>query len=76
MIDAPGGNARVDEEVTPQTLGGMLPLVVGVDEQGQFDFDQAVLRIEVKVVLDDLAGRLEDAGFCNVGIAVAIAAVK
>jgi outer membrane protein OmpA-like peptidoglycan-associated protein len=68
MIDAPGGNARVDEEVTPQTLGGMLPLVVGVDEQGQFDFDQAVLRDEVKVVLDDLAGRLEDAEYDRLDI--------
>ena len=25
MVDAPGGRARVDEDVTPQTLGGMLP---------------------------------------------------
>ena len=54
MVDAPGGRARIDEEVTPQTLGGMLPMVVGVDEQGQFDFDQAVLRAEVKGVLDGL----------------------
>jgi outer membrane protein OmpA-like peptidoglycan-associated protein len=68
MIDAPGGNARVDEEVTPQTLGGMLPLVVGVDEQGQFDFDQAVLRIEVKVVLDDLAMQLQDAEYDRLDI--------
>jgi OOP family OmpA-OmpF porin len=63
MVDAPGGRARVDEEVTPQTLGGMLPLVVGVDEQGQFDFDQAVLRADTKVVLDDLAGRLQEAEY-------------
>ena len=68
MVDAPGGSARVDEDVTPQTLGGMLPLVVGVDEQGQFDFDQAVLRADVKTVLDDLAGRLQDAEYDRLDI--------
>ena len=61
MVDAPGSRVRIEEDVTPQTLGGMLPLAVGVDEQGQFDFDQAVLRPEVKSVLDELAGRLRDA---------------
>ena len=68
MVDAPGGQARVDEEVTPQTLGGMLPMVVGVDEQGQFDFDQAVLRAEVKVVLDGLAVQLQDAEYDRLDI--------
>ncbi len=61
MVDAPGSRVRIDEEVTPQTLGGMLPLTVGVDEEGHFDFDQAVLRPEVKAVLDELAVRLRDA---------------
>ena len=61
MVDAPGSRVRIEEDVTPQTLGGMLPLAVGVDEEGQFDFDQAVLRPEVKSVLDELAGRLRDA---------------
>jgi len=61
MVDAPGSRVRVEEEVTPQTLGGMLPLAVGVDEEGQFDFDQAILRPEVKSVLDELVGRLRDA---------------
>jgi OOP family OmpA-OmpF porin len=68
MVDAPGGSARVDEDVTPQTLGGLLPLVVGVDEQGQFDFDQAVLRAETKSVLDDLAQRLQDAEYDRLDI--------
>jgi outer membrane protein OmpA-like peptidoglycan-associated protein len=61
MVDAPGSRVRIDEEVTPQTLGGMLPLTVGVDEEGHFDFDQAVLRPEVKSVLDELVVRLGDA---------------
>lgn len=61
MVDAPGSRVRIEEDVTPQTLGGMLPLAVGVDEEGHFDFDQAVLRPEVKSVLDELAARLRDA---------------
>jgi OOP family OmpA-OmpF porin len=61
MVEAPGESVRVDEEVTPQTLGGMLPLTVGIDEEGQFDFDQAVLRPEVRTILDELAGALRDA---------------
>jgi outer membrane protein OmpA-like peptidoglycan-associated protein len=68
MVDAPGQHVRVDEEVTAQTLGGMLPLVLGVDEQGEFDFDQAVLRPEVKTVLDDLASKLEDAEYDRLDI--------
>jgi OOP family OmpA-OmpF porin len=61
MIDAPGTSVRVEEEVTAQTLGGMLPLSVGVDEEGQFDFDKAVVREDVKSVLDELAMRLHEA---------------
>jgi outer membrane protein OmpA-like peptidoglycan-associated protein len=68
MVDAPGSAVRVDEEVTAQTLGGMLPLVLGVDEQGEFDFDQAVLRPEVKSVLDDLATKLADAEYDRLDI--------
>ena len=68
MVDAPGGRARVDEDVTPQTLGGMLPMVVGVDEQGQFDFDKALLRPDVKAVLDELASKLKDAEYDRLDI--------
>jgi outer membrane protein OmpA-like peptidoglycan-associated protein len=68
MVDAPGGRAQIDEDVTPQTLGGMLPLVVGVDEQGQFDFDQAVLRPETRSVLDDLVSKLQDAEYDRLDI--------
>jgi OOP family OmpA-OmpF porin len=58
----------VEEEVTAQTLDGLLPLVVGVDEEGQFDFDQAVLRPEVKVRLDELASKLDGAQFDRLDI--------
>jgi outer membrane protein OmpA-like peptidoglycan-associated protein len=61
VVEAPGSRVHIEEEVTPQTLGGLLPLTVGVDEAGQFDFDQAVLRPEVKGLLDELATRLRDA---------------
>ena len=67
-IGAPGSRAKVEEEVTAQTLDGLLPLVVGVDEQGQFDFDQAVLRPEVKVRLDELAAKLDGAQFDRLDI--------
>lgn len=68
MVDAPGDRARVDEEVTPQTLGGMLPLVVGIDEEGHFDFDRAVLRPEVRTALDGLADKLKDAQYDRLDI--------
>jgi outer membrane protein OmpA-like peptidoglycan-associated protein len=68
MIDAPGNRALVDEDVTPQTLGGLLPLTVGVDEEGHFDFDRAVLRPEVRDVLDELAQRLEGAQYDRLDI--------
>jgi outer membrane protein OmpA-like peptidoglycan-associated protein len=68
MVEAPGGRVRLDEEVTPQTLGGMLPMTVGVDEEGQFDFDKAVLRPEVKAVLDELITRLKDADWDRLDI--------
>jgi outer membrane protein OmpA-like peptidoglycan-associated protein len=61
MVGAPGSRVRIEEEVTPQTLDGMLPLSLGVDEEGHFDFDQAVLRPEVRVVLDELVARLREA---------------
>ena len=44
-------------------IGGMLPLVLGVNEDGRFDFDQYLLRPEVKRVLDDLASKLKTAEY-------------
>jgi outer membrane protein OmpA-like peptidoglycan-associated protein len=67
-VGAPGSRAKVEEEVTAQTLGGMLPLVVGVDEEGQFDFDRAVLRPDVKVRLDELATKLDGAEYDRLDI--------
>jgi OOP family OmpA-OmpF porin len=63
MVEAPGEKASSHEMVTPQTLGGMLPLTIGVDGEGEFDFDKAVLREDTKVLLDQLAAKLKEAEF-------------
>ena len=43
-------------------------MTVGLDERGEFDFDQAVLRPEVKSLLDGLADRLKDVDFDRLDI--------
>lgn len=67
-IDVPSGNVKIDEDFRPQTLGGMLPLVLGVNEEGRFDFDKYALRDEVKVILDDLAAKLKTAEYDRLDI--------
>jgi len=63
MVEAPGKKATAKETVIPQTLGGMLPLTLGVEGEGEFDFDKAILREQVRGVLDELAARLKDAEY-------------
>jgi outer membrane protein OmpA-like peptidoglycan-associated protein len=63
VVEAPGQKASSHEVVMPQTLGGMLPMTIGVDGEGEFDFDKAVLRDDVKSLLDQLANRLKEAEF-------------
>jgi len=67
-IDVPSGKVKVDEEYRPQTLGGALPLILGVNEEGRFDFDQYSLRPEVKHILDDLAAKLKTAEYDRLDI--------
>ncbi len=67
-IDVPSGKVKVDEEYRPQTLGGVLPLVLGVNEEGRFDFDQYSLRPEVKRILDELAEKLKTAEYDRLDI--------
>lgn len=62
-IDVAAAQATVNEDMQPQTLGGALPMVLGVDENGHFDFDTFELRDEVKSKLDELATQLQDAEF-------------
>jgi outer membrane protein OmpA-like peptidoglycan-associated protein len=67
-IDVPSGKVKVDEEYRPQTLGGALPLILGVNEEGRFDFDQYSLRPEVKQILDELAAKLKTAEYDRLDI--------
>jgi OOP family OmpA-OmpF porin len=63
LVETPGRKATPTETVIPQTLGGMLPLTLGVEGEGEFDFDKAVLREQVRGVLDELAGKLKSAEY-------------
>jgi len=63
MVETPGKKATPTETVIPQTLGGMLPLTVGVEGEGEFDFDKAVLRDQTRTVLDQLATKLKTAEY-------------
>ena len=67
-IDVPTGSVKVDEEYRPQTLGGVLPLILGVNEEGRFDFDQYSLRPEVKRILNELADKLKTAEYDRLDI--------
>jgi outer membrane protein OmpA-like peptidoglycan-associated protein len=62
-VEVPSGKVEVNEEYQPLTLGGALPVVLGVNEEGRFDFDQYALRDEVKVILDGLAETLKTAEY-------------
>ncbi|HXV08260.1 MAG TPA: OmpA family protein [Burkholderiales bacterium] len=68
VVEAPGKKATRNEEVIPLTLGGLLPMTLGVDGQGEFDFDRAVLREQVKELLDTLVSRLKGAEYDRIEI--------
>jgi outer membrane protein OmpA-like peptidoglycan-associated protein len=63
VVEAPGKKVTSVEEVIPQRLGGLLPMTLGVEGEGEFDFDRAVLRQEVKSRLDTLADKLKGAEY-------------
>jgi OOP family OmpA-OmpF porin len=63
LVETPGKKATPTETVIPQTLGGMLPLTLGVEGEGEFDFDKALLREQTRSVLDQLAAKLKSAEF-------------
>ncbi|HMK21539.1 MAG TPA: OmpA family protein, partial [Terriglobales bacterium] len=67
-VEVPNGRVEVNEEYQPLTLGGALPVVLGVNEEGRFDFDQYALRDEVKVILDSLAVTLKAAEYDRLDI--------
>jgi len=67
-IEVPNSNVYVNEDYQPLTLGGALPVVLGVNEEGRFDFDQYALRDEVKGILDGLAETLKTAEYDRLDI--------
>ena len=67
-IEVPNGKVEVNEEYQPLTLGGALPVVLGVNEEGRFDFDQYALRDEVKAILNGLADTLRTAEYDRLDI--------
>jgi outer membrane protein OmpA-like peptidoglycan-associated protein len=67
-IEVPNSKVEVNEEYQPLTLGGALPVVLGVNEEGRFDFDQYALRDEVKAILDGLAETLKTAEYDRLDI--------
>jgi len=62
-VEVANGKVEVNEEYQPLTLGGALPVVLGVNEEGRFDFDQYALREEVKAILNGLAETLKTAEY-------------
>ncbi len=67
-VEVQSGKLEVNEEYQPLTLGGALPVVLGVNEEGRFDFDQYSLRDEVKAILDGLAETLKTAEYDRLDI--------
>lgn len=67
-VEVTKGKVQVNEEYQPLTLGGALPVVLGVNEEGRFDFDQYALRPEVRTVLDALSETLKTAEYDRLDI--------
>jgi outer membrane protein OmpA-like peptidoglycan-associated protein len=68
IVEAPGRTVTSHDVVIPQRLGGLLPMTIGVEGNGEFDFDRAVLREEIKPVLDQLADKLSAADYDRLDI--------
>jgi len=67
-VEVTKGKVQVNEDYQPLTLGGALPVVLGVNEEGRFDFDQYALRPEVRSVLDSLSDTLKTAEYDRLDI--------
>jgi outer membrane protein OmpA-like peptidoglycan-associated protein len=62
-VDTAGSNVKIEENERQQTLDGMLPMALDMDERGLFEFDRYELRNEVKSTLDLLAEKLKSAEY-------------
>jgi OOP family OmpA-OmpF porin len=68
FVEAPGRTVTSHDVVIPQRLDGLLPMTIGVEGNGEFDFDRAVLRPDVKPLLDQLADKLSRAEYDRLDI--------
>jgi outer membrane protein OmpA-like peptidoglycan-associated protein len=62
-VDTAGNKVKIEENERQQTLDGMLPMALDMDERGLFEFDRYELRNEVKSTLDLLAEKLKAAEY-------------
>lgn len=62
-VETAANSVLIDQDDRLQTLDGMLPMALSMDEQGLFDFDRYQLRQEVKKSLDELAEKLKTAAY-------------
>jgi outer membrane protein OmpA-like peptidoglycan-associated protein len=62
-VDTAGSSVKIEENERQQTLDGMLPMALDMDERGLFEFDRYELRNEVKSTLDLLAEKLKAAEY-------------
>ena len=67
-VEVTKGNVQVNDDYQPLTLGGALPVVLGVNEEGRFDFDEYALRPDVRAVLDSLSETLKTAEYDRLDI--------
>ena len=62
-VDTAGRNVTIEENERQQTLDGMLPMALDMDERGLFEFDRYELRNEVQSTLNLLAEKLKEAEY-------------
>lgn len=62
-VETAANQVLIGENEKLQTLGGLLPAVLNMDDKGQFDFDSYSLSDSVKAQLDEIAARLANAPY-------------
>jgi outer membrane protein OmpA-like peptidoglycan-associated protein len=62
-VETAANSVLIEQDEKLQTLGGMLPAMLNMDEKGQFDFDSYALSEDVKAQLDQIAARLAEAPY-------------
>lgn len=62
-VETAANQVLIGENEKLQTLDGLLPAVLNMDDKGQFEFDSYALSDGVKAQLDEIAARLADAPY-------------